>query len=591
MRAGATQSTPTASPDIRITIGNDEYRCQGAGGNERVVSFHFDEQVWGGSYEILLDNSDGALDAKDYDAAKVDIGLGFVGQTLSLMPHLWVFRQGSISVQGKVLTRLVCIDGWGMLAQAKFTFGQAYYNQEWQKDENIDNYTLPSGDPIPSDLRASLVARSNVTLWWMLQDISGLAGIQLCSYYGDPWDDAALDRKPPISFANPISGMRQAIEMTKSHFLWWRLKETYGGINYDHSVLRHVMPHLDGVCYSYSTANSFFQNVQDQGLVVPNRIRYWAFNEDGSDWIYGEANDVASQQAIVAGTPANPDPWWDEIGEITGIISRNYILTPEWQVDGRSNEADLAAIAESTLDKIRQERGQGFLVAPMHCSQELFDKISVVDGRTGKTTTGHVHRIVREYDRGKYQITLYLGGVTSGLTQDMGGNYAVPLHEAEPPRAPILGAGIGTGDCVWMVRCGTAMLRPARASFLQIPVGVDMYHQATPMEGAPTVTTISAEITDSGEDLHVFNITFAYDPKGYVDPDGDAYFYAQRRIVGEAWEDLKPIPHYPATEPGETTTTTVVTTEEMAQSWQARGAVDFNGSTLYGNTLDVTVVS
>jgi len=471
MRSGDTQSTPTATPDVRVFIGSDEYRSHGAGGSERLVSFTLDEQVWGGSYEIILDNSDGALSSKDYNGSSVDVRLGFSSGSHSLFPHLWVFKQMMYSARGKLLMKLTCIDGWGMLAQCKLTLGNAYFNQEWQKDENIDEYTLPSGDPIPVDLRAELVANSNLQIQTILTNsILNPFGFDIIGW-GDG-SDLSLANKPPISIPNPISGVRQLLEMTKSYLIWWRC--TAGGGDFSNYKMIHDPPAQASV-FSYSSANTFFVNTEEAGLVIPNRILYWAFNEDGTDWIHGQADDTDSQQKIIAGTPLGMYPGEPEVD---GILARHYILTPEMQVDGRSTEAALESMAEGTLGKVRQERSQGFLIAPMHCSQELFDNITVVDSRysPSRTVTGIVHRIVREYDRGKYQITLYLGGVTSGVTSELGGNYAVPLHEAEPPRAPVLsGAGAGL-DCLWQVQCNTASLRPSRATYLQIPVGIDMYH-------------------------------------------------------------------------------------------------------------------
>ena len=105
--------------------------------------------------------------------------------------------------------------------------------------------------------------------------------------------------------------------------------------------------------------------------------------------------------------------------------------------DARADTATLTALAEGALAKIEDEESQGMLIAPMHCAQELFDKISIVDDRYGtpRTTTGYIHRIVREYGRGVYRITIQLGGVTSGYIPP-GGSIPIPLAGAESPQAP-----------------------------------------------------------------------------------------------------------------------------------------------------------
>lgn len=414
MRFGATQFTPTASPLVIAEVGDHYFTSDGGGGNERIVSVKEDEQIWGGNTTILLDNSDGTLTNLDLRYKELKLIFSFIGQTSYEVGRLFVFSQSLISQEGKLLMTLNCIDGWGLLSLAKTSFANWYFNQEWQKEANIDKYLLPSGDTIPTELRAELIANSSRVLYHIINTIIMQTISRVVLYPGGvglDYDPALYDRKPPISFANAISGVRQALEMTSSYIRW----EGVG-------VFKQIRPNNHPVCYSYDKTNSSFRNVHEVGAVIPNQISFWAFNAAGDDWIEGIANDEQSQL---------------ELGQ---IIPRHFILAPELQVDARSTTEELTEIAEGMLDKIRQEREMGLIIAPMHCSQQLFDKIEVKDSRYSpdKTITGIVHRIVREYDRGKYQITLQVGGEGKSSTQEFGGNEAVPLYEAEPPRAPIL---------------------------------------------------------------------------------------------------------------------------------------------------------
>jgi len=93
-------------------------------------------------------------------------------------------------------------------------------------------------------------------------------------------------------------------------------------------------------------------------------------------------------------------------------------LTTQDEVDDR---------ADARISRLEVGLSVGTLTAPMHCSQELFDKISITDNRydTPQTVTGIVFGILREYDRGVYRITLTLGGVEKGQTPDGGEDYKV----------------------------------------------------------------------------------------------------------------------------------------------------------------------
>ena len=393
MRTGATQSSPTAHPDQRIIVGGDTYTTQDGG---RLTKSYLDEQVWGGQYVIELDNSDEALNSKDYKGSGAVVYNGFIGDAGSNLSPLWVHNQQFISREGKLLLQLNCVDAWGLLAQVNTDLAMAAYNQYWQQASELDKRTLPSGEAIPTALKATIVANYDRTIFSILGDLFGTIGKTVTL---DDNDGITNTRKPAVRVSNPVSGVRTLLNMTKSYALW-KTGGTFG----------IVQPSAHGVAYSFNTANLIFNNLEDAAVVIPNRVTFYSLNEVGDDWI--------------AGTPAVDSDSYTKLGV---YIDRHYLLA-NFEIDSRATEATLTALAEGALAKIQGERGQGMLVAPMHCSLELFDKIEIVDDRYGtpRTTTGYAHRIVREYDRGVYQITVQLGGVTSGYTPP-GGN---------PPKAP-----------------------------------------------------------------------------------------------------------------------------------------------------------
>ena len=406
------QSSPTANPKVTLVVGADTHTSEGAGGNERIIRVYTDEQVWGGQYIIELDNSDEVLNAKDYKGSEVDLNFSFIGETADSLPPLWVHNQQSISREGKLLLQLNCIDAWGLLSQINRCLVGAYYNQEWQQEANLKEMVLPSKKPLPRSLIDAIKVNYGKTIYTIIEELINTIGKTVVKAVGDD-DGIIATYKPPINIPNALSGVRSLLDMTKVYLLWRR----EAGVG----KFRVIKPDAHSTTYSYNTLNLFFSNLEDIAVVIPNRVTFWSLNETGTDWIHG--------------TPAINTP---SHNKLKTYIDRHYQLG-SMNVDGRASDTTLTALATGALAKIEGERSQGTLVAPMQVTQELFDKIEVIDTRytTPRTTIGYVHRIVREYDRGVYRITLQLGGATSGYTPP-GGDEVEGLAGAGLPEAPVV---------------------------------------------------------------------------------------------------------------------------------------------------------
>lgn len=420
MRTGTAQASPTAHPKITIVVSGDTHISEGGGGNDRVVRASTDEQAWGGSYIIELDNSDEALNAKDYEGEPIDLKFHFVNQSADSLPPLWVDSQEFISKEGRLLLVLNCVDIWALIAAHNVTLTCASYNQGWQTAAELADREMPDGKLIThedwSSIYDALVANSDMTIWDILLDLQTFLDNVVINLIDE---DAYVDTlKPPISITNARVALKQLMDMTNS----------YLKINQSNNRLHIIEPSAHATAYSFDVANLFFSSADKAGVTIPNRIYFWAFDEAGENWISGTASDSDS---------------YDKIGQ---WIDRHYLVGSLASPNKRS-ESDLDDLAAAALDKIKGERNQGTLIAPMHCTLELFDKISITDDRydTPKTTTGYVHRIQKEYSRGVYTITIQLGGVTTGYTVP-GGYPAKGLAEAEPPKAPpVLATGIPVG--------------------------------------------------------------------------------------------------------------------------------------------------
>jgi hypothetical protein len=412
MRSGITQKSPSGIPHIDIVVNSETYHTQTGG---RIVSVTTDEQVWGGQYTILLDNSDGALTSKDYKGRVLNLSWGYVGETMSPLPDLWVYDTALLSKQGKLQMQLNCIDAWGLLSLAGVNFASSYWNNEWQAAADLALHTLPSGEDIPASLKTAIEANYDQTILEMVSNLISDA-IGKATYMDAGDNDGYIDNlTPPMSISDLLSGIEQALTFTGCYLLWRKVS----GV----SKFQVIKPDAHSVVYSYNAGNLFYSNIEDVSVTIPNKVCVWAYNTDGDAW--------------GCGTPAVDSTSYTRLGV---YIQAHYLLG-SMTLDARATDAELSAMSAGILSKIQGERSQGTFVAPMHCSQELFDKVSIVDSRysPARTTTGYIHRIVREYSAGTYRITCQLGGVTGGYVPP-GGTVPTPLVQAEAPKVPIFPA-------------------------------------------------------------------------------------------------------------------------------------------------------
>jgi len=377
MRSGATQQSPSFPAKVTATVDGDVYTD-----SDRLLRAYEDEQIWGGNYIIELDNADDALSAKDYEGKGIVINNSFQSEAGSNLATLWVHSQAFSSKEGELRLVLNCIDIWTLLAATNATVGAEYWN-------------FPEQAPGEPNEDAS---HYDKTIFQIITALADTVGVTV-----DLDDDDGIinTQKPPIRITNARTGIRQLMEMTKSYLLW----KSDGKFHV-------IQPDAHATVYSYNTLDLFFSNVTDEGITIPNRIIYYGTDSEG-DVISGNAVDNTS---------------YTRLGM---YIDRHYFGTRN-EIRLINAEATLTALAQGTLAKVQGERNQGLLIAPMHCGQELYDKVSVTDSRydTPKTTTGYVHRIIREYDRGVYRITLFLGGVATGYTTP-GGAPALGLASLE----------------------------------------------------------------------------------------------------------------------------------------------------------------
>lgn len=419
MRSGITQKVPTGSPYIQIVVDGDTHTSEGGSGNDRLMKVTTDEQVYGGQYLIELDNADESLNSEDYTGKPLVLKWGYVGETQSTVHPLWVWSQSFLSREGKLLVQLNCVDIWAFIAAHNATLTNASYNQEWQQSDVLstrymaDGSTLwSSGDPTTY---AILVANGDKTILAILQDLLDTDALNITLDTDDYTEDSYINSlKPPISIDNARTGIRQLMDYTQSYLKW----KTNGHLGI-------FKPAYHATVYTFNHMNTFYMEVDEAGVTIPNRVIFWSYDSAGSDWIH---SDYASGYGVDS----------DSYSRIGMYIDRHYIVGT---IDNNNmrTEAQLNDYADAALEKIQGQRNQGFIVAPMHCSLELFDKVQVNDDRYtsggDRVVTGYVHRIIREYDRGVYRATVYLGGTVSGYTTP-DGEGSEGLAEGGSPYSP-----------------------------------------------------------------------------------------------------------------------------------------------------------
>lgn len=413
MRTGITQVVPTGSPFVQVIVNGDTHTSEGGGGNDLLMRVYTDEQAWGGNYLVELDNSDETLNAKDYKGYPITLKMGYIGETASTFSPLWVWSQQTVSRDGKLLLVLNCVDIWAFIGAYTAGLANSSYNQEWQQSDVLSERYMANGTTLWSDgeptLYATMVTNGDRTIHQILTDLCTAMDV---TYTYEDYDGLTL--KPPIYISNGKTGLRQLMDYTQSYLKW-----ATDGILYAYKPSNHA------TVYTFNHLNTFYTEVDEAGVTIPNIVVFWSYDIDGNEWIH---SDHASGHGKDS----------DSITRTGQDIYRHYLVS---DIGGNNmqTESQLNTYADAALGKIQGERNQGFLVAPMHCSLELFDKIQVNDDRytIDRVITGYVHGIVREYDRGVYRITVFLGGTTDGYTLP-GEQESSGLIGGEAPEAPSL---------------------------------------------------------------------------------------------------------------------------------------------------------
>ncbi|MDY6834207.1 MAG: hypothetical protein SVY53_05330 [Chloroflexota bacterium] len=375
------QGLPSNTPAVHVYVHGDSYDTT------EITYVESDEMMYGSRWIIRLDNSDQGLNSKSYVGRELYVTFGFSGEGEITQQRLTVYKQRFVSLEGVLMLELECMDAWGLLAVTNPGLGE-FWNYPDQASGEVNEDTDHYDKTIIYIM--STVVQNAIGKAILLND-----------------DDGVINTySPAIRIVNDRSSIRQLVEMTETYLYW--------GADGNFHVIK---PDDHGVVYTYNDDNSFWVAVDEDTLVIPNRVRFYGTDSSGSV-ISADADDSTSQSAL-------------------GYVVPRYYYYGVQEITILDTTAKCQALANATLSKIQDEIATGYVEAPIHCSQKLYDKITITDTRSGKTTTGYIHRIQRTYDSSAennndiYKIAIFLGGQMTGFTPDSGAP-SMPMIERVP---------------------------------------------------------------------------------------------------------------------------------------------------------------
>ena len=391
------------SADVRVLVNGYTFASIDIGEEAaRLLRVESDERPFGGVYKILVDNSDSSLEGISFEGKTLLVYFGFIGSEGSYIPTLTVEKQRIVSYEGTLALELTCFDNWGFLSFFKGAAGGTYWNHPNQNPDYLDTVLLPvSNTHLPDDLKTLIAAQYDKTCW---EIITSVVGSTIDVTISEDEEDSLMDSTPIVGAPDARSILMQVLENTNS----------YGRLSANQ--IHFVKPSAYDVVYTFNLAKLFYSNAEETEILIPNKIVYHGVVTDG---------ETGDQALIFTASPHGEDAASIAIiGEIPEHLDYDPI--------NRMNSTDQGMVndkADVRIGKLQLSRATGTFEAPMHCSLELFDKVSLTDDRydTPRTITGYVFRIIREYDRGVYKITVQLGGVVSEYTPSTGGNPVVSM--------------------------------------------------------------------------------------------------------------------------------------------------------------------
>jgi hypothetical protein len=354
-------------PTFYLEIDGEEESCT-------IAKMETDEQLFGSTITVYLDNSGGTHDADDWVGKTFELTITppAGGHTL---PKGWVWSQEWVSMGGKEYYRIVACDGWALLAKCVPTMQVQYWNNAGMKDASGTvkaRYTDYYNKDIRDIVQAITSEAVDITTTWDVGDATGL--------------------KPSITIHNALTGIRDLMEMTSAFLIW-------NGTNFVYTE-----PQTAVADHNFTSSDSVWVSIDTESLVLPNRIVV-------------QSVDIALEEAGLV------DP---VIYEGNHVNSKSYTNLGSLYIDRYyqdysqtlANDAACSSMAEVIMSKLEAGAVRGTVYLLNQHEVDLLDCVQCTDVRGNTIEKGTVYAIKRRYDRGEYSLEINIGGVAGSAVPE-----------------------------------------------------------------------------------------------------------------------------------------------------------------------------
>ena len=407
----------------------------------RIISWVMTEEPFGSTLQIQLSNADGYFNNRMLQGMKVTLNYG-ASSAYVTAPPFWVFSQRDVSVQGNILTEFTCGDVLNLMSRDEMATGGTRLVGRVTIGESKNFITSiltgPTGSGCIADysnnyidlvqVQGSFAPGQQASCGGMVIDIESVSSISsggviptwgnltvlqiLQLLFASQSMSVYLDQDDPQGHvANFVPKYQVSIGASVRDALSEIMSFTRCGIRIrqDGAHIVYVDPNK-APNYSYDGFHVQIGNSRDKAVVLPNRV------------IVCNHNTGTTDKAAWVGSAVDQD----------SINMLGRALTRIFEVSTATSDADATTLAENILYRTKADLNIANIVVPiMNFGHELFDNVSISDSRSGATYYGHIGKLIRGYEQGKYSMTIYLGGVSSASEVNYEGNIdTVPIAPA-----------------------------------------------------------------------------------------------------------------------------------------------------------------
>lgn len=333
------QEAMSGTPYIRLEFESADGETV-YGYSDRVLQVEHHEEAYNDYATIILRNED--LQIESIVGYWVEIGYGYTvngTDRYAVTPRLWVKSQQRLSKEGMLVEILELTGIWTMLSEQILALGEdanKFFN--WNGGDEFEYGTGTIYDIISEILSIMPVP---ITLAALAQN------------------DGIIDTLEPIvnvnamPFENAAGVLRRLIEFT---YCYLRFKSGLTAeIRFPQAEDETDMTYHSGEAYY------FIEFTEAYNTSTPNRVV--VIGNAGEDNLWTEKIEV---EAPIGG-------YTGEYMEVTNIV----------QAADLDNETDIQNRANALLSRAVMEAHSGRLVVPHDCRIELYDRIEILDTRTG----------------------------------------------------------------------------------------------------------------------------------------------------------------------------------------------------------------